>query len=238
MRAWSAVLIVSLALFAPSSSYGRGGISRGGHSSGFSGGFSGGGSYGSNSGGSVHVRSYTRRDGTQVGSYNRSAPGTASDKTASSKSTRSSSSGSTKSLADEAFGPVLTPPSSLVSHGSISGSTGASSTTNTKSNAASLPSANTTNSSNANQAANQTAASNLQFLGGYPVLGLALSSGYLNPDTAAQRQYSGLVSNARNLIRAGIYPEAAALLQRVINNVPGTRIAGVAQQLLSRIPIQ
>ena len=70
------------------------------------------------------------------------------------------------------------------------------------------------------------------------MLGLALSSGYLNPDTAAQRQYGGLVSNARNLIRAGIYPEAAALLQRVINNVPGTRIAGVAQQLLSRIPVQ
>jgi hypothetical protein len=225
MRAWSAVLIVSLALLAPSSSYGRGGISRGARSSGSSG------------GGSVHVRGYTRRDGTQVGSYNRSAPGTASGKTASSKSTRSSSS-NTKSLADEAFSPAITPPASLVSHGSISGSTGASSTTNSRSNAAALPSANTTNSSNANQLANQTAAGNLQFLGGYPVLGLALSSGYANPDTAAQRQYGGLVSNARNLIRAGIYPEAAALLQRVINNVPGTRIAGVAQQLLSRMPVQ
>ncbi len=234
MRAWSAVLIVSLALLAPTSSYGRGGISRGVRSNGFSGGSSS----GNNSGGSVHVRNYTRRDGTQVGSYNRSAPGTASGKTVSSKSTRSSSSSSNssnKSLADEAFGPALTPPASLVSHGSISGSTGGSSTANSKSNAAALPSANTTNSSSN---ANQTAAGNLQFLGGYPVLGLALSSGYLNPDTAAQRQYGGLVSNARNLIRAGIYPEAAALLQRVINEVPGTRIAGVAQQLLSRIPVQ
>ncbi len=231
MRAWSAVLIVSLALLAPSTSFGRGGISRGVRSNGFSGGSSS----GNNSGGSVHVRSYTRRDGTQVGSYNRSAPRTASGKTASSKSTRSSSSNSTKSLAGEAFGPAPTPPASLVSHGSISGSTGGSSTANSKSNAAALPSANTTNSSSNS---NQTAAGNLQFLGGYPVLGLALSSGYLNPDTAAQRQYGGLVSNARNLIRAGIYPEAAALLQRVINEVPGTRIAGVAQQLLSRIPVQ
>jgi hypothetical protein len=223
MRTWSAVLIVSLALFAPSSSYGRGGISRGARSSGFSGG-----SNVANSSGRS-VRSSTRRDGSQV-----------SGKTASSKSTRSSSSNSnTKSLADEAFSPAITPPASLVSHGSISGSTGTSSTTNSKSSAALLPSANTTNSSsNANQLANQTAAGNLQFLGGYPVLGLALSSGYLNQDTAAQRQYGGLVSNARNLIRAGIYPEAANLLQRVINNVPGTRIAGVAQQLLSRIPVQ
>jgi len=229
MRAWSGVLIVSLALFAPSSSYGRGGISRGARSSGFSGG-----SNVANSSGRS-VRSSTRRDGSQV-----------SGKTASSKSTRSNSSSTSsnnnKSLADEAFGPVLTSPASLVSHGSISGSTGTSSTTNSKSSAA-LPSANTTNSSSnvnqlANQAANQTAAGNLQFLGGYPVLGLALSSGYLNQDTAAQRQYGGLVSNARNLIRAGIYPEAANLLQRVINNVPGTRIAGVAQQLLSRIPVQ
>lgn len=67
MCAWSAVLIVSLALLAPSTSFGRGGISRGVRSNGFSGGSSS----GNNSGGSVHVRSYTRRDGTQVGSYNR-----------------------------------------------------------------------------------------------------------------------------------------------------------------------
>jgi hypothetical protein len=228
MRVWSAVLIVSLALFAPTSSYGRGGISRGARSSG---GFGGGGSSSNNSGGGVHVRSYTRRDGTQVGSYNRSAPGTASGKTASSKSTRSNSSSNNKSLADEAFGPVLTPPASLVSHGSISGSTTVSSTTSSKSSA---PSANTTNSSTANQ----TAASNLQFLGGYPVLGLALSSGYLNPDTAAQRQYGGLVSNARNLIRSGIYPPAVTLLQRVIAGAPGTRIAGKAQRLLATVPAQ
>jgi hypothetical protein len=223
MRTWSVVLIVSFALFAPSSSYGRGGTSRGVRSSGFSGGSS----VGNSSGGSVHVRSYTRRDGTQVGSYNRSAPGSASSKTASSTSTRSSSS---KNLADEAFGPALTPPASLVSHGTFSGGTTATSNTNNKS---STPSANTTNSSNANQ----TSAGPLQFVGGYPVFGLPLTSGWLNPDTAAQRQYGGLVSNARNLIRAGIYPEAAALLQRVINEVPGTRIAGVAQQLLSRIPV-
>lgn len=234
MRDWSAVLAISLALLVPTISYGRGGQTRSIRSGG-----SGGGNVGnasSSSGRSVHVRNYTRGDGTQVHAYDRSAPGTASGKTSSGKSTRSVSGdtgSSSKNLADQAFGPALTPPASLVRHGSIVGTYGNSTGSATKSKAT-----NTTNPSNVNSPANQTAAGNIQFVGGYPWLALAYSSSYLNPDTAAQRQYGALVSNARNLMRAGIYPEAAAILQRVIENAPGTRIARVAQRLLSQIPVQ
>ena len=71
MCAWSAVLIVSLALFAPSSSYGRGGISRGGAAVA---------SVAEAVTAATPVAAftcagYTRRDGTQVGSYNRSRTG-------------------------------------------------------------------------------------------------------------------------------------------------------------------
>ena len=64
-------------------------------------------------------------------------------------------------------------------------------------------------------------------------LGIPLTQ---DPNTAAERTYRGLLHNAKELIRAGVYPAAINDLQRIINGAPGTRIAAEAQRLLARIP--
>ncbi len=66
-----------------------------------------------------------------------------------------------------------------------------------------------------------------------PYLGIPLTQ---DPNTAAERTYRGLLHNAKELIRAGVYPAAMNDLQRIINGAPGTRIATEAQRLLARIP--
>jgi TolA-binding protein len=58
----------------------------------------------------------------------------------------------------------------------------------------------------------------------------------LDPNTQAQNMYGALLNNAKQLIKAGIYSGAAADLQRIINGVPGTRIANEAQRLLASLP--
>ena len=70
-------------------------------------------------------------------------------------------------------------------------------------------------------------------LGITPTLGIPLSQ---DPNTAADRTYRGLLHNAKELIRAGVYPPAINDLQRIINGAPGTRVAAEAQRLLARIP--
>ena len=70
-------------------------------------------------------------------------------------------------------------------------------------------------------------------LGITPTLGIPLSQ---DPNTAADRTYRGLLHNAKQLIKAGVYPPAINDLQRIINGAPGTRVAAEAQRLLARIP--
>jgi TolA-binding protein len=70
-------------------------------------------------------------------------------------------------------------------------------------------------------------------LGITPTLGIPLSQ---DPNTSAERTYRGLLHNAKELIRAGVYPAAINDLQRIINGAPGTKVAAEAQRLLARIP--
>jgi TolA-binding protein len=70
-------------------------------------------------------------------------------------------------------------------------------------------------------------------LGLTPTLGIPLSQ---DPNTSADRNYRGLLHNAKQLIKAGVYPPAINDLQRIINGAPGTRVAAEAQRLLARIP--
>lgn len=226
MRPWTAVLILTLALFVPPASYGRGGgnHSRGSRSNGS--GLSSPESSGSSTK-SVHVRSYTRKDGTVVQNYDRSAPGTSSGK---SRSTKSSAS---RSLADDdAFAPLLAPKGSTVSRSAITPTFSQSGSSSTSPAIQTSPQS-TTPTTGGNQT---TQTPTIQFVNGFPFpFGVPWTS-YADPETAARRQYGPLVANARNLIRAGVYSPAAQLLQRVIAGAPGTRIAGDAQRLLASIP--
>jgi hypothetical protein len=67
-----------------------------------------------------------------------------------------------------------------------------------------------------------------------PFAGAPLST---DPNTMAQRTYRGLLHNAKELIKVGMYAPAAADLQRIINGAPGTRIAAEAQRLLAKLPV-
>lgn len=58
-----------------------------------------------------------------------------------------------------------------------------------------------------------------------------------DPNTMAQRNYGGLLHNAKELIKAGMYAPAAADLRRIINGAPGTRIAAEAQRMLAKLPV-
>jgi hypothetical protein len=217
MRAWIPVLIVALALVAPPVSYGRGGgnHSRAGRASGFSGGF-----------------------GNSSGSFNQSAPVRSSTaQSGSSKSHSTKSSQSTNGLNDGAFSPLLAPAGSQASRGSlgplvIPSKTSNASTSNSATTQLPTQSSTTTNG-------NQTSPNSLQFVNGFPFpVGLGLGMGMsMDSESTATRQYGPLVTNARNLIRAGVYPQAVALLQRVINSVPGTRVAAKAQRLLASVPV-
>ena len=59
----------------------------------------------------------------------------------------------------------------------------------------------------------------------------------LDFNAAAQRTYGPLLHNAKQLIKAGVYPPAAKYLQRIITRSPGTRIANEAQRLLTSLPV-
>lgn len=219
MRAWTMVMVACLALFAADATYGRGG----GHSRAGRSGF-----YGGNFGGSVGGSTGS----VHANGYNRSASGTASSTRRSTSSKRS-----TSNLDDDALGPSLTTTGSQASHSGIIAATNPTGSTATNKSNANCPPTTTTPTSTASSNANQTTSGNLQFVGGFPFwMGLAAAAGYADPNTAATRQYGALVANARQLIKAGVYPQAATLLQRVIAAAPGTRIAGVAQQLLTTIP--
>jgi hypothetical protein len=228
MRTRTAVLLVTLALLAPPAYGGRGGSShaRGARAGGFGGSdFSG----GSNK--AVHVHGYTRNNGTAVQDYDRSAPGTAS-----SSKTRSTKSDPTSSnLDDTALTPTLAPKGLTAAPGGFSSRVvpGSTATSSTPATTQTVPSAATTNGS-------QTTtpnANNVQFVNGFPFY-LPWALGYsTDPNTLAQRQYGHLVSNARSLIQAGVYPPAVKLLQRVIAGAPPTtRVAVQARNLLASIP--
>src|SRR5262249_43546254 len=73
----------------------------------------------------------------------------------------------------------------------------------------------------------------IQFVNGWPFW---FPLGWVDPETLARRQYGPLVTNARYLISAGVFPQAVQLLQRVIAGAPGTRIAAEAERLLATIP--
>jgi hypothetical protein len=219
MRPLTAVLILALTFFAPPASHGRGGARSGGHrSSGF---WSSADQTVTNSNKSVHVRGYTKKDGTVVHGYDRSAPGTGSAKS------RSTQSASTSSLADDAFGSPRVTAQPQVSHGAMGSGVAQSASSQTVSPSSTSSTTNGTSSNNTPQ-----------FVNGFPFpAGAAWTLG-VDPETAARRQFGPLVTNARNLIRAGVYPQAVALLQRVIAGAPGTRIAGEAQRLLTKVPAQ
>jgi hypothetical protein len=134
---------------------------------------------------------------------------------------------STSKIADDLFTPSLprtgsqTSRSPLPAIGSSSG-TASTATTNTLTQPTKTNGNNTTTPTNT-----------IQFVNGYPFwYGLSVA----DTETVARRQYGPIVSNARNLIRAGIYPQAVTLLQRVIAAVPATRIGAEAQALLNSIP--
>jgi hypothetical protein len=215
MRARTAVLILTFAILVPSLSFGRGGTRSSSHSSG-------------SSGKSVHVHSYTKMDGTHVQEHDRSAPGSGGGTARAKRSSHASSKAGTE------LGQTLTPESSVVSHSkTLSSGTIASrpTTTASQNSANARPSTATTNSNLGAQTPT------VGFVGGYPfVYGLPWSSG-MDPESAARRQFGPLVSNASNLIRAGVYAPAVELLRRVITGAPGTRIAARAQRLLAGIPL-
>jgi hypothetical protein len=221
MRAWTAVFTLTVLLIASQASYGAKGGGHIGRSSGSSG------SAGRSSGSvekPVHVNGYTKMNGTVVQPYNRSLPGSGSGKSRSSKSSHSNAS---STLADDAFGPALTPkglsPKTL---GPVVTPTTTSPSTSTTSTATQP-----TSSASAN---NTPTTTTIRFVSGFPFF--VTVPWTLDPEAVARHNYGPLVNNARNLIRAGIYPQAVNLLQRVIGAVPGTRVATEAQRLLDTIP--
>jgi len=226
MRTSLAILVLTLLSVAPPA-YGRGGI---GHARGSrSGGYGAAGDFSGSSTNSVHVHGYTKKNGTVVQDYDRSAPGTLSGKSKSAKSSHS-----TNNLLDDNFSPAPAPKGSQISQSAPAPlsrtvpANGASNTTPTSG----------TNLQPSTQNGNQTTPANtntntLQFVNGWPFW---VSAGWTDPETLAMRRYAPLVANARNLIRVGVYPAAVNLLQRVITGAPGTRIAAEAQRLLATIP--
>ena len=58
----------------------------------------------------------------------------------------------------------------------------------------------------------------------------------IDPEYTAKRRYFGLLTNSRVLIKAGMRDAARAKLQRIIQEVPGTKIATEAQRELDALP--
>jgi predicted Zn-dependent protease len=58
-----------------------------------------------------------------------------------------------------------------------------------------------------------------------------------HPSEAAREQFGGLLGDAQNLIKAGIYSDAEEKLRRIINGAPGTEIAAEAKQVLESISV-
>ncbi|HXY33675.1 MAG TPA: hypothetical protein VEI07_05565 [Planctomycetaceae bacterium] len=56
-----------------------------------------------------------------------------------------------------------------------------------------------------------------------------------DPDTAARKRFSGVLSNSRALIKAGLREAAESNLKRIIKEAPGTTIAGDAQHELDKL---
>src|SRR5262249_6090341 len=131
---------------------------------------------------------------------------------------------------NETFTPKLAPKGTTAPNASpLTGSTTSATASNTTS-AVNLPNSISTTNNPTNPANTNT----VQFVNGFPFL---IPWGYTDPDTLARRQYGALLSNARALIRAGVYPQAVQLLQRVINGAPPTtRVAVEARNLLASIP--
>jgi hypothetical protein len=205
-----AAVVVALVTLTADTVHGRGGMR--GHST-FrynfgSGGYSAGDSY---SGGS-----------STVSSHYRGSSGTSSSSRKSSKSAGNSlSSEETSSTSTGAIANITT------RHGGI---LGGSNTATTQQTAATTTPVSSTPPSSSTQT--QPLVANTP-LGLTPTLGIPLSQ---DPNTSADRTYRGLLHNAKQLIKAGVYPPAINDLQRIINGAPGTRIAAEAQRLLARIP--
>jgi Superinfection immunity protein len=58
-----------------------------------------------------------------------------------------------------------------------------------------------------------------------------------HPNEAARQRFGGLLGNAQNLIKAGMYSDAEKPLRRIINGAPGTEIAAEATQVLESISL-
>jgi|HubBroStandDraft_6_1064221.scaffolds.fasta_scaffold83510_2 hypothetical protein len=67
-----------------------------------------------------------------------------------------------------------------------------------------------------------------------PSLGIPLNT--LNPNATTQNSYWAMLSNAKQLIKAGLYGPATNYLQRIISGAPGTKVALEAQRLLASLP--
>jgi hypothetical protein len=207
-----AAVAVALVTLTADTVHGRGGMR--GHSS-FrynfgSGGFSAG--YYYPSGGRTVSSHYRGSFGTSRSSSRKSA--NTAGNTLSSGGTSSTSTGAT---------------ASVTRRGTMT-MTGGSNTSTTQQTAASTPA-----TSSPTTASSQTTTQSS--IAGLP-LGMTSALSYpltQDPNTAAERMYRGLLSNAKQLIRAGVYPPAINDLQRIINGAPGTRIAGEAQRLLARL---
>jgi hypothetical protein len=57
-----------------------------------------------------------------------------------------------------------------------------------------------------------------------------------HPNEAARKKFAGTLSNARSLVKARVYPPARKILQRIIDEAPGTEIAAEAKQVLESVP--
>jgi hypothetical protein len=56
-----------------------------------------------------------------------------------------------------------------------------------------------------------------------------------DPEAAAKARFTSLLSNSRNLIKAGVYEAAEKNLKRIVKEAPGTAIAGEAQKELDQL---
>jgi hypothetical protein len=72
--------------------------------------------------------------------------------------------------------------------------------------------------------------------GPLPAVKPTFGTGPIPPEYAARRRYFGLLTNSRALIKAGMRDAGRAKLQRIIQEVPGTKIAIEAQQELDALP--
>jgi len=158
-----------------------------------------------------------------VSSHYRGSSATSSSSRKSSKSTGNSLSNEETSSTSTSTGAIAN-----VTKRSPTGATG-NTTPSTQQTTATTTSANSTPTSSTQT---QPLVSTLP-LGITPTLGIPLTQ---DPNTTADRTYRGLLHNAKELIRAGVYPAAINVLQRIINGAPGTRIAAEAERLLARIP--